>query len=286
MIRALLTTLLIACTLPAQQPKLPDIAYDAKAPLGLEETLVKDFGFARLMDLSYQSPRGGRVNGYAIIPAGVAHPAGIVWQHWGQGDRSSLLPEALVLARRGAASILINSPTNRPNSPEIKTVEQSYALWLQDAVDLRRAVDALVEHHAVAPSRLAYVGHSYGATMGGILAVGERRFRALVLMGGYASIGDSFRHPKSGQPSDAHVAEVFAPMDAEKFIGRAAPAALLLQFARYDRYVSEEQANRYAAAASNPKTVGWYDCGHEFNDRQSAADREEWLAQQLSLTAK
>jgi predicted esterase len=285
MIRAVLTTLLIASVLPAQQPKLPDISYDAKAPLGLEETLLKDFGFARLMDLSYRSPRGGRVNGYAVVPTGVAHPAGIVWQHWGQGDRSSLLPEALVLARRGAASIPINSPTNRPNPPEIKTVEQSYALWLQDAVDLRRAVDALVEHYAVPPSRLAYVGHSYGATMGGILAVGERRFRALVLMGGYASIGDSFLHPKSGQPSDSHVAEVFAPIDAEKFIGRAAPAALLLQFARYDRYVSEEQANRYAAAASNPKTVRWYDCGHEFNDRQSAADREEWLAQQLSLKA-
>ena len=257
-----------------------------KPRCGLEETLVKDFGFARLMDLSYRSPRGGRVNGYAVIPTGVAHPAGIVWQHWGQGDRSSLLPEALVLARRGAASILINSPTNRPNPPEIKTVEQSYALWLQDAVDLRRAVDALVEHYAVPPSRLAYVGHSYGATMGGILAVGERRLRALVLMGGYASISDSFLHPKSGQPSGPHVAEVFAPMDAEKFIGRAAPAALLLQFARYDRYLSEEQANRYAAAASNPKTVRWYDCGHEFNDRQSAADREEWLAQQLSLTTK
>ncbi len=285
MIRAVLTTLLIASVLPAQQPKLPDISYDAKAPLGLEETLLKDFGFARLMDLSYRSPRGGRVNGYAVVPTGVAHPAGIVWQHWGQGDRSSLLPEALVLARRGAASIPINSPTNRPNPPEIKTVEQSYALWLQDAVDLRRAVDALVEHYAVPPSRLAYAGHSYGATMGGILAVGERRFRALVLMGGYASIGDSFLHPKSGQPSDSHVAEVFAPIDAEKFIGRAAPAALLLQFARYDRYVSEEQANRYAAAASNPKTVRWYDCGHEFNDRQSAADREEWLAQQLSLKA-
>ena len=93
MIRALLTTLLIACALPAQQPKLPDISYDAKAPLGLEETLIKDFGFARLMDLSYQSPRGGRVNGYAVIPTGVVHPAGIVWQHWARATGKACCPK-------------------------------------------------------------------------------------------------------------------------------------------------------------------------------------------------
>jgi len=75
----------LAATAVAAQPKLPDIAYDPKAPLGLKETMVKDFGFARLMDIAYDSPRGGRVNGYAVIPAGVAHPAGIVWQALGAG---------------------------------------------------------------------------------------------------------------------------------------------------------------------------------------------------------
>ena len=142
------------------------------------------------------------------------------------------------------------------------------------------------DHYGAAPARLAYVGHSYGATLGGIIAVGERRFRALVLMGGFASIADSIVHPKTGPPGDKHLAEVYSAIDAERYIGRAAPAALLLQFARYDRFIMEEQANRYSAAASTPKLVRWYDCGHEFNDAQSAADREDWLAQQLSLTGK
>jgi dienelactone hydrolase len=279
----LLLTLLPLWTLSAQTAKLPDISYDPKAALGLQQSPVKDLGYARLMDISYDSPRGGRVTAYAVIPAKAAHPAGIVWQHWGQGDRSSMLPEALALARRGAASILINSPTNRPNPPRPKTSEESLGLWLQDAVDLRRAADALVEQYGVPATRLAYVGHSYGATLGGVIAVGERRFRALVLMGGFASLSDSILHPKSGPPGDQQSADVFSAIDAERFIGRAAPAALLLQFARYDRFITEEQANRYAAAASNPKSVRWYDCGHEFNDPQSATDRENWLAQHLSL---
>jgi pimeloyl-ACP methyl ester carboxylesterase len=197
-----------------------------------------------------------------------------------------MLPEAIQLARRGAASILINSPTNRPDPPRPKTAEEGFALWLQDVVDIRRAADALVQNYGVPVTRLAYVGHSYGTTLGGVVAVGERRFRALVLMGGYASIGDSMLHPKDGSPGDKHLGELFSAIDAERFIGHATPAALLLQFARYDRFVTEEQANRYARAASTPKLVRWYDCGHEFNDAQSAADREDWLAQQLSLAGR
>ncbi len=280
--RSLIALLGIACSLAAQTPSLPDISYDPKAPLALQESPVKDFGFARLIDISYDSPRGGRVTAYAVVPARPVR-AGIVWQHWGQGDRSSLLPEALNMARRGAASILINFPANRPNPPQAKTSEEGLAFWLQDAVDIRRAADILVEHYGAPTARLAYVGHSYGATMGGVVAVGERRFRALVLMGGFASIGDAILHPKQGPAGDPNDARIFSAIDAERFIGRAAPAAVLLQFARYDRFVSEEQANRYAAAARSPKLIRWYECGHEFNDAQSAADREHWLAVQLSL---
>jgi hypothetical protein len=224
MVRVLSGQLLAFCSmLLAQAPKLPDISYDPQAPLDLRQSPVKDLGYAKLLDISYASPRGGRVTAYAVIPAAATHPAGIVWQHWGQGDRSSMLPEAISMSRRGAASILINSPANRPDPPQAKTPEEGFALWLQDAVDIRRAADALVQNFGVPETQLAYVGHSYGATLGGVIAVG---------------------------------------------------------------FITEEQANRYAKAASTPKLVRWYDCGHEFNDAPSTADREDWLAQQLSLSGK
>jgi pimeloyl-ACP methyl ester carboxylesterase len=154
----------------------------------------------------------------------------------------------------------------RPGAKQLKTDEENLASWLQDVVDIRRAVDALVDHYVAPTAHLGYVGHSYGATMGGLLAAGERRFRALVLMGGFASLSDAIRHPKRGEAGDAHSAQVMSAMDAERYIGHAAPAALLFQFAQFDRFVTVEQANRYAAAASSPKQVKWYECGHEFND--------------------
>jgi dienelactone hydrolase len=270
----------LAATLFAQSATLPDVSYDPKQPLAFRQELLKEIGGIRLYDVSFASPRGGRVVAYAVVPTGAAHPAGIVWQHWGQGDRSTMLPEALAMARRGAASILVNWPTIRPDPPQPKTPQESVAVWLQGAVDIRRAADVLVGQYGAPPTRLAYVGHSTGATLGGVIAVAERRFRALVLMGGYASISSNF------QESNRPAAEAFAAIDAERFLGRAAPAALLLQFARYDRFVTEEQANRYAKAASEPKTVRWYDCGHEFNDPQSATDRQDWLARQLGLTPR
>ena len=54
------TPLVILSALAAQAPEIPDISYDPKAPLALEESPVKDFGFARMLDISYASPRGGQ----------------------------------------------------------------------------------------------------------------------------------------------------------------------------------------------------------------------------------
>lgn len=288
--RSPVTLIFLGCLLlSAQSPaRLPDIGYDAAAPLALEEKPVKDFRDCRLLDISFAGPRGGRVTAYAVIPKGLMHPAGIVWQHWGQGDRSSFLPEALALGKLGAASILLNAPWLLPNSRPTQTPQQELAQWLAAAVNIRRAADVLATRYGVPTGQLAYVGHSYGATLGGVIAAGERRFRYLVLMGGFASLGDATLHPAgSGKPPDTktrRLAAALSVIDAERYIGSAPPAAVFLQFARYDRYITTEQAERYAAAAREPKLVRWYDCGHEFNDGESAREREEWLTKALRLS--
>lgn len=260
------------------QPGLPDLTYDRDAPVHLRQTVIKSFEHETLLDVSFDSPRGGRVNAYVVLSGRLAPPGGIVWQHWGDGDRSSMLPEALAMAQRGAVSILIDAPTDRPQAQT-----EGLAMWLQDVVDLRRAVDVLVRDYRVPVEHLGYVGHSYGATMGGLIAAGERRFRALVLMGGFASLSDSVVHPQSGPAGSEEAANDLAAIDADRYISEAAPAALFFQFARFDRYVSPEQAERFVKAASSPKLVRWYDCGHEFNDPESATDRENWLAQELGM---
>lgn len=39
----------------------------------------------------------------------------------------------------------------------------------------------------------------------------------------------------------------------------------------------------YAAAASDPKKVLYYDTGHDLNDPQALKDRYDWLEKQIDL---
>src|SRR4051812_42727407 len=78
-------------------------AYDAKAGLDVKEVGVETRGGVVVRDLSYASPKGGRVPAYLVVPPGKGPFAGIVYVHWGQGNRSEFVAEALLAARAGAA---------------------------------------------------------------------------------------------------------------------------------------------------------------------------------------
>src|SRR5262249_8945424 len=75
-----------------------------------------------------------------------------------------------------------------------------------------------------------------------------------------------------------------APYDACHYIGHAAPAALLFQFARHDEFVPVQEAENYFALASDPKRIAWHeDCHHEMSG-QARVDRALFLSEQLGLT--
>jgi fermentation-respiration switch protein FrsA (DUF1100 family) len=70
-----------------------------------------------------------------------------------------------------------------------------------------------------------------------------------------------------------------------RFVGDAAPAPLLFQFARFDIGVTAAESEAFYAAASEPKEQHWYDTGHVVNDITAVADRARFLAQHLDRPA-
>src|SRR5215211_7279598 len=76
--------------------------YDAKAPLDVRETLVLEQEGVKLFDLTYISPKGGRVTAYLAAPTGKGPFAGILFGHWGPGRRTEFLAEAMRYAKAGA----------------------------------------------------------------------------------------------------------------------------------------------------------------------------------------
>ena len=244
------------------------------------------------------SPRGGRVTGYLIQPRSAGRFAGIVFGHWGEGNRTEFIAEAIRYARAGAVSVLIDYPWVRPEPWRRKiytaesSAEQDRDGMAQAVVDLRRAIDLLLMRADVDPKRLAYVGHSYGAQFGAILSAVDRRMTTSVLMAGIP--GSAALWFDSNDPDEVDLRktagidalkrelEVTGVLDAIRFVPSAAPIPLLFQFAQLDRF-SIDSMRAYAEAATGPKQVLWYPTGHALNDPQALTDRANWLEQKIGL---
>ena len=269
--------------------------YDAKAPLDIQEAGTETRGDVRVVDLTYASPMGGRVPAFLVLPPGEGkHPA-VLFLHPGQGNRSTFLDEAVELAKdRGFVSLTISAPFLRPEAVRgrVFDAEHDRKEQIQTIVDLRRGLDLLAARPEVDPARLAYVGHSLGATVGGTLAGIEKRPVAYILMAGLPSLsranshGDNrvataFQTILTPEDQTAYV-DALAPLDAVHYVGHAAPAKLLFQFAHRDEFITYWDAAVYIQAASGPKEVQWYDTDHSFNAEARKA-RGEWLGRVVGL---
>jgi cephalosporin-C deacetylase-like acetyl esterase len=145
--------------------------YDPKEALDVKEALLYERDGAMVYDVSYTSPKGGRMTAYPVVPAGKGPHAGLVFGHWGPGDRTEFLPEAKLYATAGAVSLLIDYRWVRPaqRGKKLKflgAAETDHAAFVQAVLDLRRGFDLLAARPDVVAKRLAYVGHSCGAQWG------------------------------------------------------------------------------------------------------------------------
>jgi cephalosporin-C deacetylase-like acetyl esterase len=297
-------TSIIICSTSAfaQPPPQADtlFRYDHSAPLHVRDSLIEATSGWSVYDISYASPRFGRVTGYLVTPAQKGRYPGIVFGHWGEGNRTEFLPEAKLYAQAGAISLMIDYPWVRPAPYRVNQGQgfgeagKDLAAFTQAVVDLRRGIDLLMSRPDVDTSRIAYVGHSYGAQWGAILSAVDKRMKTSVLMAGVPS--DSVFWVESTDPSLVAYQEsatkeaaanylrtVTMPLAAISYVSSAKPLSLLFQFARKDRGFSLSAMNRYYNAASEPKAVKWYDTGHELNDPQALIDRAEWLGKHIGI---
>ena len=308
----LLMTFLFACagaasgqTAAANAPRFEDLVrhfdYDAKSPFDVREVGRDRRGDVTVVDLTYASPRGGRVPAYLVVPDGPGPFAAVLYGHWMMPgspfkNRGEFLEEAVVMARAGAVSLLLDAPHNRPGfvaeTDEGRKAVQSAEAARHQVVDFRRGLDLLLARGDVDPKRVAYVGHSFDAHVGAILAGVEKRIGSFVLMaGGYANEEYVF------DPENKQMQEVrrrigdealrkyfreYAWDDPAHFVGRSAPAFVFLQYGRRDQPIPEKLARRDYERFAKPKRIAFYDAGHAL-DAAARRERAEWLAQRLSL---
>lgn len=282
----------VALSLATVDPKksLHLFEYDRAAPLNIQEEARWYEDNAEWIDFSYESSMGGRVDARLIIPPGNGPFPGMILQHGGGG--AATLEDMDYFAREfvdhGAVTIMITDPYRRPGgwvpTPYMGNTwplftESDLRIKIQLILDQRRAIDILESRPEVDSDRLAYFGVSFGGMMGGLLAGVEDRLKAYVLV-----VGDGGLVEHTADPGEdglnIHFSEEWAalmwPTESLHFVGRAAPAALLFQNGINDMHVPAHDAIRYYTAASEPKTIMWYDAGHGLPWR-FVNDAAEWL---------
>jgi dienelactone hydrolase len=299
--RLLFSTVLLAAVLPlfAQDADvLRRFDYDQKASLDLHEVGLERRGNVAIHDISYASPKGGRVPAYLVVPSGTGPFAAVIWGHWYWGNsamrnRKEFLDEAVALGPAGVVSLLTDGPVARPGHVEDPTPmsEQEAADLVQQIVDMRRGADLLLARPEVDAKRLAYVGHSYNASVGGFLSGIDKRFKAFVLMaGGLSDESDlktkemqEYRQKVGAEKFDAFQAK-HAWLDPGKFVSHAAPAVVFLQYATKESFLTPDRARAYEAIVSEPKRFKLYDAPHALN-AEARRDRIAFLTEQLKLKA-
>lgn len=270
--------------------------YNQQAPLDIQEAGVEHRGGIAIQDISFASPKGGRVPAYLVVPEGKGPFPAVLWGHWYWRNsdffnRKEFLDEAVALAHAGVVSLLTTGPNARPghvDDPD-ELSDQQVTDLIQAIVDMRRGADLLLARKDVNATRLAYVGHSYNATVGAFLSGIDKRFKAFALMAGGLSDEVDLKTEEYRQFREKYGPEKFDEkiakrrwLDPGKFVSHASPATVFLQYATKEDFLTPERARAYAANVSEPKQFKVYDAPHALN-AEARRDRIAFLAAQLKL---
>lgn len=293
------TLFLFAGPLVVRDPALlHHFDYDQRAPLEMQETSVEHRGSVTIHDISYASPKGGRVPSFLVVPDGSGPFAAVIWGHWYQDgsallNRGEFLDEAVLLASSGVVSLLTDGPIARPGyvRPTDPLGDAQIDYRVQQILDMRRGADLLLSRPDVDPARLAYVGHSYNATTGAFLSGIDPRFKAFVLMAGNLSdqvdlktkLFQSIRLQIGPEKFDAFFLK-YDWLDEGKYVSHAAPATVFLQYATKEDFLTPAVAEEYYAIISKPKSLKFYDAPHALNS-EALRDRIAFLVKELHLKA-
>jgi dienelactone hydrolase len=274
-----LASLLSIAGQPAVSPALVSSSLDAGA--------VVD-------DLTWKALDGSDVTAYLVRPekASAECCAGVLFVHWfappdPTSNRTQFLDEAKALARRGVISLLPSTFWSEAARYRGRTWQTDFANSVAQARELRRAFAMLGRQPHVERSRMAIVGHDYGAMFGSMVAAVEPDAKVAVLIAGVPNLGSWYEFGSStGVPTGGDLVKFRADL------ARIAPGhavslftgPTLFQFGTKDKYTPKDQYEAFFAASASPaKEMKIYDAGHEMTLPLIRDDRTAWLTKQLRV---
>jgi cephalosporin-C deacetylase-like acetyl esterase len=277
-----LAALALLAAAPAGTP-----SFDYKA--GSTKCVRPQYGGHQGVTVLFGGPAEKLTNAVLIAPEKkLQHAPAILWVHWlgevATTNHTEFLAEAQELTKRGVVSLLVDMPWSQAKwFTDVRTPETDYADTIAQVVTLRRALDCLAGVPGVDTTRIAYVGHDFGAMDGALLLAVDERPSFAVLIAPTLSYWEWYLLGK--QPADpaAYVAQMSA-FDLPGWLARGKQKATLLQVGQLDEYVAQATGIALRNAIPNrERTFKAYKLDHALDDPTARDDRRAWLTAQLGV---
>jgi dienelactone hydrolase len=253
--------------------------YDTKSFLDAVLTDERTGDGIVVEDLTFSNAKGGTIPAYVVTPANPkGRLPGVLFGHSAAGNRDQWLAEASSLAKRGLITMICEVPFKVSNDPAADSAMVIGAVLAQ-----RRALDLLARRSDTDPSRLAFVGHRWGAAQGEILAGVESRLAGVVLAAAGSRISRSMvvaaKAPEPGKYLDA-----LTRFDGARYVGAAGKRSVLFQFGKRDTTIPAAEIDELVNATAGAKERKDYDTAEDLDGFAAAtADRLTFLRKVLRL---
>ena len=240
--------------------------------------------------------RGAAVRALLVQPEielDIRCPA-VVYAHGGGQDMNAFREEAVRIAGSGAIVLLPDLPVARA-VPEIRAPEVQIAMYERTVAAIRGAYDWLTGRRDVDPARMGFVGVSFGAWMGIVMARQEARPVAFAFTApppAFTKFLASTEIPHFRALRDTESREVFDRFVATTAAFDALPQAsssrsnrgVLVQAGRRDPVGSVSDMTALARALGAEVGLQWYDADHGgmLTDPIVARDRIRFITEYLS----
>jgi len=254
--------------------------YDETLPLSVMEEAIIDENTYIVCRVHFDSVNAERVPGLLSIPKGQENVPCIVFLHGYGGSKEDVLTLTELAADEGYALMAIDAEFHGERKEDGKAL---YSLDLnasrngiiQTVIDLRRAVDYLETRPEIDKAKIGYVGGSMGGILGAIFIGVEPRIKAAALLvaGGNMSlmIRESQHYAVPGireyletqGVSDRELQEFLDPVDPINFIRNFTPRPVVFHLGKFDQIVPAGAGEQLYEMAGEPKSVYWYDSGHD-----------------------
>lgn len=277
-------------------------AYDAALPLHAKVAQQKETETYILYHVKFNSTHQEKVTALFTVPKNGKPPYPyLLFQH-GLTNKKEYMVDWLgvdaaeMLAKEGIGVLSVDAPLHGERQKVGMKPLNIFGFGpypylardsiVQAVVDLRRAVDFLVNRDEVDKNKICYLGESMGAILGGTFTAVEKRIRAVVLCAGGGGLQFLFETSLMGmkkQDIEKAMENFLYVVDPLTWIAQISPRPLLMVNATKDTLMPKDASERLYKKAKEPKKHVWLESEHTIRADLLFPVVIEWMKEQLGV---